>query len=87
MTFLGRVGGKKNAHVTATTPTPPTRTGRRIDKASPLRPRLLSRLLSCKGRSHNNEKGEDFGFGEPLSALSNRRKFVVLSFGDGAVWG
>jgi hypothetical protein len=48
---------------------------------------LLSRRLSCKGRSHNNEKGEDFGFGEPLSALNNRRKVVFSSFGEGAVRG
>ena len=30
-TPLGRVGGKNNAHVTATMPTPPKRSGRRID--------------------------------------------------------
>jgi len=30
-TSLGRVGGKKDAHVTATTLTPPTRTRRRIN--------------------------------------------------------
>jgi hypothetical protein len=48
---------------------------------------LLSRLLSCKGRRHNNEKGAVIESGEPLSALSNRRKFVVSSFGEGAVRG
>jgi hypothetical protein len=30
-TFLGRVGGSNHAHVSATTPTPPTCTRRRID--------------------------------------------------------
>ena len=35
-TPLGREGGKKDADVTATTPTLPTRTERRPDKASPL---------------------------------------------------
>ena len=32
----GRVGGSNHIHVTATTPTPPTRTVPRVDKASPL---------------------------------------------------
>ena len=48
-TPLGREGGKNNAHVAATTPTPPPRTGRRIDiRPAPARNVGLPRCAFCE---------------------------------------
>jgi len=64
-TPLGRAGGTDHAHVAATTPTPPTRTRPRLDKASAL-PRGQSKTFSlrcCRGPTVNQAVADNLESG------------------------